>query len=175
MKGISSNRYGELPVLTVMGSWTSLSFFNRRTKDYTLRPLDININIPNVEELKTHVKKHQVAYSFFAGSVVAGFTCLIMRDVRSIEPISRGIAVTAERGIAVLGKKVEMNNVSYFYSNRQGSPSWVVRCLETNDIFSSQRAASKHLGLTESELSQHLNGRKDHVLGYHFERICMAA
>lgn len=128
-----------------------------------------------LDQTKTHVKKHQVAYSFGAGVVVAGFTCIIMRDVRSFESIGRGIAVTAERGIAVLGKKVEMNNVSYFYSNRQGPPSWVVRCLETNDIFSSQSAASKYLGLTASELSQHLNGRKDHVLGYHFERICMAA
>jgi hypothetical protein len=37
-----------------------------------------------------------------------------MRDIAFTEPISRGYAVTAKRGIAVLGEKVEMNNVSYF-------------------------------------------------------------
>ena len=59
-----------------------------------------------------------------------------MRDVAK-QPISRGIPVTADRGIAVIGKKVSLNNVSYISSDRQGPPSWVIRCLETGEIFMS--------------------------------------
>jgi hypothetical protein len=128
-----------------------------------------------LDQIETHVKKHQVAYLFGSQVVIAGFTFIIMRDVRSFGPIGRGISVTAERGISVLGRKVEMNNVSYFYSNRQGPPSWVVRCLETNGVFSSQKSAALEMNLPASELSKHLNGIMDHVRGFHFERICMTA
>jgi hypothetical protein len=135
----------------------------------------VEIKLPNFTTgIKEHISRHKVAYSFGSGIVVAGITFCIMRGVAS-QPISRGIAVTAERGIAVLGKKVVMNNVSYISANRQGPPSWVVRCLETGDIFSSQNAAANTMGLSPAEISQHLNGMRDHVLGHHFERICLAA
>jgi hypothetical protein len=98
-----------------------------------------------------------------------------MRDVTFTEPIGHGYAVTAKRGIAVLGKKVVMNNVSYISANRQGPPSWVVRCKETGEIFSSQHAASLMMNITASKLSKHLNGELPHAHGWHFERICMAA
>ena len=134
------------------------------------------LNFDNiVEGVKRHIKQHQVIYSLGAGVGIAGITCLIMRDVTFTESISRGNAVTAKRGIAVLGKRVVMNNVSYISSRRQGPPSWVIRCKETDQIFTSQAAAAMLMDITPSELSQHLNGRKPHALGWHFERICMAA
>ena len=125
--------------------------------------------------IKEHINKYKEVYIIASTAViVAGITYVIMRDVKS-QSISRGIAVTADRSIAVVGKKIEMNNVSYFSSNRQGPPSWVVRCLETNQIFTSQRAAAIGMGLAENELSSHLNGIRDHVRDFHFERICMVA
>src|SRR5215475_3086037 len=124
--------------------------------------------------MKEHIKKYKVVYiSAATGTAFAGITYLIMRNVDL--SISRGISVTADRGISVVGKKIELNNVSYISSNRKGSPSWVVRCLETDGIFSSQRSAALEMGLPESEVSKHLNGLMDNVRGYHFERICMAA
>lgn len=126
-------------------------------------------------EIKKHVKDHRTVYLCAAtGVAVAGITCLIMRSVSS-QHISRGSAVTANRGIAVVGKSVVMNNVSYISSNRQDSPSWVVRCIETGAIYSSQRAAAMAMDLSEQEISKHLNGVRDHVRGFTFERICMAA
>jgi hypothetical protein len=132
------------------------------------------------DRIKQHVKDHKEAY--IAGGVGLGIgavgvaigTRLIVGDNVSL-PISRGISVTAERGISVLGKRVVMNNVSYISSNRSGPPSWVVRCVETNAIFSSQSGAASEMNLSASEISKHLNGMMDNVRGYHFERICMAA
>jgi len=130
----------------------------------------------DMSKIKDHLKKYKMVYiSVGCSLAVAGITVLIMRDVRSSQLISRGISVTAEGGISVLGKKVEMNNVSYISSNRQGPPSWVVRCLETDKIFTSQSAAAKGMNLSTKEISKHLNGVMSDVRGFHFERICMAA
>ena len=127
------------------------------------------------QKIKVHVKENKKTYLAGAGGAAfAGITCLIVRGVAS-QSISRGSAVTADRGIAVIGKKIVMRNVSYISSDRQGPPSWVVRCKETGSIFSSQRSAAVEMGLPESELSKHLNGLRDHVYGNHFERICLAA
>lgn len=125
-----------------------------------------------IEKIKTHFRENKKTY--LVGIGVAGITAIIMRGIAS-QSISRGISVTAERGISVLGKKVVMENVSYISSNRQGPPSWVIRCKETNDIFTSQRSAASEMNLSDSEISKHLNGLMDNVRGFHFERICMAA
>ena len=103
--------------------------------------------------------------------------------------ISLGIPETASRGIPVTGENVAinkasniligksnvLNNVSYISANRQGPPSWVVRCIETGKIFTSQHLTALEMDLPENELSRHLNGALDHVRGFTFERICMAA
>ena len=60
-------------------------------------------------------------------------------------------------------------------SNRQGPPSWVVRCIETGEVFSSQNKAAEVLGISKQDLSKHLNKTMDTADGLHFERICMAA
>jgi hypothetical protein len=131
-----------------------------------------------IEKVKEHVKKHKVAYSCLGtGIVVAGITYFIMRERCSSQHISVGIASDAAQGgiVAVLGKNAVINNVSYISSRRKGSPSWVIRCLETGEIFTSQKAAALAMNIPQSELSQHLNGLRNYVRGYTFERICMAA
>ena len=129
-----------------------------------------------INEVKEHIKKHKVAYSCVVTGVgVAGFTCLLMRGVAS-QHIDRGISVVADRGISVIAdRSVVTNNVSLISSRRQGAPSWVVRCVETGKIFTSQLGAATEMELPASEISKHLNGMLDHVRGYTFERICMAA
>lgn len=125
------------------------------------------------DKVKRHLKENRPVY-ILGGLTLAGFTCLIVRDVVH-QPISRGIAVAADRGIAVAGRKVSMSNVSYISADRQGPPSWVVRCKETGEVFTSQRNAATEMGLPYNELSRHLNGLRDNVRGNHFERICLAA
>jgi len=126
-------------------------------------------------DIKKQFEKHKLAYSCVAtGVVVAGITAIIMRSIAS-QHISRAIGVTAQRTIGVLGKNVVISNVSYISANRQGPPSWVVRCKETGNIFASQAKAAIEMGLSKEHISNHLNGTRDNVNGYTFERICMAA
>ena len=126
------------------------------------------------QKIKTHVQNHREAYIAGIVGVVAGITWTLMRS-GSGSTILRDTIVKAQRDTIVLGKNATLNQVSYFDSLRQGPPSWVVRCLETGNVFTSQRAAAMAMELPETRLSQHLNGVTDHVGGYHFERICMAA
>jgi hypothetical protein len=136
------------------------------------------------EGITNHVKRHKVAYSFGAGIAVAGFTCLIMRGVYS-QHIGGTIGTPAQGTIGTLGvSDVSIRPLSFFSrqnvvtvieANRKGPPSWVVRCKETSDIFMSQKAAAIEMGLAHDHLSNHLNGLRDNVNGFTFERICMAA
>jgi hypothetical protein len=139
----------------------------------------------SIRKIKQHFERNQQAYFFGGGVVFAGITSLIVRDTVS-QCISRGIPVAAQGGIPVLGesnaiqnvvtgKHNVLNSVSYISANRQGPPSWVVRCLDTGDVFTSQKIAAAEMGLPANELSRHLNGILDNVRGYHFERICLAA
>jgi hypothetical protein len=128
------------------------------------------------DKVKKHLQDHKKLYiGLGVGVVFAGITYLVMRGVAS-QHISRGTSVTADRGISVIAdRSVVKDNVFLISSRRQGAPSWVVRCLETDRIFTSQLSAATEMGLPASEISKHLNGGSSHVRGYHFERICMAA
>jgi hypothetical protein len=127
------------------------------------------------EQIKEHFEKYKVWYiGAGACAVTAGITCVITRGVSS-RCIGRGATVTAGREAIVAGKNIAMSNVSFISSDRQGPPSWVVRCKETGNIFTSQRSAAFEMDLNQSLISSHLNGTTDHVNGFHFERICMAA
>lgn len=125
--------------------------------------------------VKKHVVEHKVIYSCAAtGVVVATFTYIIMRGIAK-PSISRDVIVTTGPSVTGTRNRVVINNVSYISANRQGPPSWIIRCKETGDIFTSQHAAALALGITETNISKHLNGLQEHAQGYTFERLCMAA
>lgn len=128
------------------------------------------------DRIKQHFSENKKFYfGAMTGIGIAEISWFIMRGVAA-QRINRGISVVADRGISVIAdRSVVTNNVSLISSRRQGAPSWVVRCLETGDIFSSQLSAAKEMDLPASEISKQLNGIMDHVRGYHFERICLAA
>lgn len=127
------------------------------------------------ERFKKHVKEHQVIYSCVITTVVvAGITAIVMRSIAS-QSISHSVTVTADRSVTVIGKKIVMDNVSYISADRPGPPSWVVRCIETGEIFTSQRTAALELSISATNISKQLNGLQENAEGYHFERICMAA
>lgn len=85
--------------------------------------------------------------------------------------------MAADRGISVIADRsvVQDNVFNVLKTSRRGSPSWVVKCIETGEIFSSQREAAALMHLPENELSKHLNGLMAHVRGYHFVRIALEA
>jgi hypothetical protein len=61
----------------------------------------------------------------------------------------------AKRSVNVmLGKNAVLNYVSYISANRQGPPSWVIRCFETDQIFTSQEKAALEMGIHKMNTSR---------------------
>lgn len=161
-----------------MGFFKNRSFLVKIIKDDPeddTPPEEVDV----VDAIKDHVKRHRIAYLLGSSAVVAGVVYFFTRSTTAVERVSEG--VNAQEGLvntaslSVSGKNHTLKNVSFILSNRQGPPSWVVRCVETDKIFTSQLSAAKEMGLPAKEISRHLNGLRDHVRGFHFERICMAA
>lgn len=90
---------------------------------------------------------------------------------------------TGESAVSIFSPHLAINNSpntvlnlkQVINSNRKGAPSWVVRCVETGQIYTSQRAAALATGIAESDISRHLNGLRELSENLHFERICLAA
>lgn len=123
------------------------------------------------DEIKSHFERNKAAY--ISGIMFVGFAFLMTKS--SSSHIDREISVTAKNGVAVNGNKVMLSNVTVIAANRQGPPSWVIHNKTTGDFAPSQRAMAIHDGISESNLSQHLNGIQDSVSGMKYERVCMAA
>jgi len=124
---------------------------------------------------REHIKRNKEVYICIGvGLTSAGITYLIMRSAAT-QHISSSVTGTAGSSVTGTGKNVVISNVSFISSDRKGPPSWVVRCKETGNIFTSQRTAALAMGIDESNLSKHLNGLQPTAENYHFERICMAA
>lgn len=142
--------------------------------------------LPRAQKIKNHFSRNREFY-IYAGLVVgssvlsvavAEITRSIVRD-HSL-PIRVAVGEPAQGAVGVLGKKVKikdstLNTVSYISANRQGPPSWIIRCKETGEVFVSQKAAALAMNLPMSHISLHLNGKMKHVRGFTFERIAMAA
>lgn len=132
--------------------------------------MKLEIEFPDyVNRFKAHVGRHKTAYIVGSLVVVAGVTYLVTRKLSS---------GTANDNVNVRAFNFLSNHpsiVTVIENGRQGPPSWVVRCLETGEIFTSQRMAALLNGINQSDLSQHLNGLHENVKGLHFDRICIAA
>jgi hypothetical protein len=57
------------------------------------------------------------------------------------------------------------------YARHQGPPSWMIR--SGDQLWRSQEAAAKAVGVSSSTMSRHLNGLRPHINGRVFERVAM--
>jgi hypothetical protein len=134
------------------------------------------------EEIKAHIEKHKVVYSFTAGGVLfAGITAAIMRG-RS----------TGVRGAPAFGVRGAPNEVSktytrplMFFSNHNtiativsrgnsGPPSYMVERLSDGKTWLSQADTALETGVYPSLLSGHLNGKIPDIDGEVYRRIGVA-
>ena len=143
-----------------------------------------------MDEIKEHFERYKMYYvgaaCFVIGVGLAYFTLPIMKKL-FISPEMLGAASpemlgTGEKTVSifnpevkVLGSNNHINLQQVISANRSGAPSLVVRCLESGEVYPSQRSAAIANGIAESDLSRHLNGIRDLAENLHFERICMAA
>ena len=137
-------------------------FFYR--KDY-VKPLDLNLNLPDAEKVRAHIERNKNRY--YAGSivVVAGITCYIMRGRTVVGSAASEVNI---RPLAFFSKQ---NVVTVIEREGRGHPGYLVKCLETGDIFRTQGDAARTLGVDKSTMSRHIQGIYPNVNDLHFERI----
>jgi hypothetical protein len=106
---------------------------------------------------------------FTIGVVLTGVTFIVTKRVST-----RHINTTVMR----IHKMTIKDCVFYIqtYARKQGPPSYVIRCIETGEIFTSQAEACRQLGIDPSRLSRHLNGHKGYetILGNGYKRAAVA-
>ena len=66
------------------------------------------------------------------------------------------------------------NTTVNIYQGIKGHPGFITRCIDTGEVFSSQKKAADAFGIPEGVLSGHLNGKFDEANGLHFERVFAA-
>lgn len=110
-----------------------------------------------IEKVKAHLKEHKVAYIAGGVGVAAGVVVTLA--------LKSDIKVT---GI-IIGKNNTLNQTTLLV--RRGHPGNVIRCIQTGEVFASQGRAAEAMGISPSNLSQHLNGKYAHAGGYTFENL----
>lgn len=132
-----------------------------------------------LEKIKAHIKEHKVEYACAVTAVVvATFTTIIVRG--RYEALATGGAYGLEtadtsvtmRPLAFLSR--QGNSVSVTNKFGRGRPGYLIRDLDTDEYFRSQRSAASTRGISETILSKHLNGILPDAEGYTFERIRLA-
>jgi len=117
------------------------------------------------QKIKQHLKDNKKVYLVGAGCLTAGY---LLRGVSSPNVIQ---TFNGTDNIGLIVNKSKNVDVVIKYLNQRNYPANPVRCLETLEKWSSQAEAALAKGISETNLSQHLNGKYPHANGLHFERI----
>jgi hypothetical protein len=131
-----------------------------------------------IDKIKQHFIDHKIAYFCIStGIATAGFTYVIMRGhhanlhSRLDEGLKLNKPIVGSLNFFSRGNDVTSNIVTVIEREGRGHPGYIVRSLDTNDIFPSQQSAANCFGIPESVLSDHLRGKFPNANGFLFERI----
>lgn len=133
--------------------------------------------------IKAHLEKHRTNYIILGTSVVvAGITMAIMKDPKRVllsetqtTLLSEVVApdqaharpfIFSDHSIMNMGTVT--NNIHY---GKKGHPGFLTIWVETGKIYKSQKAAARAIGVSDSLMSTHLNGKLSDLDGQHFERL----
>ena len=138
------------------------------------------------DQIKEHYEKHKTAYHICGGALLVVASVLITRGIMkkvSTESYARGVSDAVARGATSQHVNVGDGSSSLIFhdnygkittnikTNSKGHPGFITKCLETGELFSSQKKAANAFGIPENVMSAHLNGKFPEADGHHFERV----
>lgn len=136
------------------------------------------------DSIKNHFVKHKKVYLvtgiILGTGLIAGSTVLLMRHYKLVLTIGKVPPVIMNEGSkAAIGTNATFIDkskvVNVLERTGRGHPGYMIRDTQTGFVYESQAQAAHDLRLSQSQLSNHLNGRTPHVMGHTFERLMMAA
>lgn len=122
------------------------------------------------DKIKKHFRDHKEAYITGGVCLVVGaaVTYLVMKGD---DILASDETVTLVNNLQGLFYKSPITNDITQLVVRRGHPGFVVQCNETKTIFASINQAAEEMGLSASNLSQHLNGKQTSVHGFTFTNL----
>lgn len=151
------------------------------------------------DKVKEHVKEHKEEY-ILGGIVLAGITLLVMKgryarmqrvlngsDKITMHPFGAKPTYWAHQpmqspptghiGFTFSDIQDSFNNnvINVLEREGRGHPGYMIRCVENELTYVSQKQAALAFDVSPKRISDHMNGRLADVDGYHFERIVLAA
>jgi hypothetical protein len=122
-----------------------------------------------LDKVKGVIKRNWKPFAIGAGTIIVIYIVTKRVDTRYLSGTIR---------TALLANKVTVKDQGVLliqtFERWKGAPGWMVRCVETGQVFTSQTAAARHVGVDASTLSKHVRGLTEHAGGYHFVRVAMA-
>jgi len=113
-----------------------------------------------VRKVRTHFSDNRTTYLVGAGCLAAGY---ILRRPQVITVINEAAAPVFNNTVAPVIAPV-MNNVV----NNGGYSRKIIRCLETDQMWPSMKAAAEATGNTLHAMSRHCNGHLNDLGGLHY-------
>lgn len=129
-----------------------------------------------IERIKQHFSKNKSRYIFLGIGLVigAGVTWAMMseseKDHLNGHTSCEKDHLNGHTRLINYGI-IQDSVVSIVEREGRGHPGYLVRNPDTGEIYKSQKKAAEALGAHQSHISDHLNGRKDHVFGHRLERV----
>jgi hypothetical protein len=123
-----------------------------------------------LDRVKKHLKDNKTTY-LIAGAT--GITCLVVGGLvgkRMAPDVIQSFQNSNDNLATVINRSKDVD-VVITYLNRRNYNALPVRCLETMEEWASQAEAALAKNISETNLSQHLNGKQSSVSNLHFERI----
>ena len=112
-----------------------------------------------IERIKNHLVENKKVYiAAVAGAVMGGIVVLMIIKYRRLPS---EINVTR-----ILSPGDE--NIMKVFINPLGDPGNVVQCVETGTVYASQGQAARELGVTATNIGNHLHGKISDIKGLHF-------
>lgn len=129
-----------------------------------------------IQKVKTHFRENKKTYIAFGGGIAfAAITMLLVRDRHAkTRGVSDGLDAVTVRPLSFLSNQ-KNNIVTVIEREGRGHTGYIVRCLETGDIYTSQNQAANAMGIPASVVSGQITGKFPDADGYHFERLSSVA
>lgn len=127
-----------------------------------------------LDKAKELIKKNWKPFT--VGVILTTVTFVVTRKVIKMRyiPIEGTNTIITKAVIKDEGRLYNVFNI-YGHGFKNHGPSWMVKCKETGRLYRSQEHAAHVMGLSKEQMSAHLNGHRNNVGGYHFERQGIAA
>lgn len=128
-----------------------------------------------IEKIKNHLKEHKREYliggSCLVGGVLIGAVAYAALPGTAVNVTNNiPVDVTVKPKITV-NPEITVKPVVNIHNTMGGYQQKLVKCLETGQIFESVKAAAEQAGVNPSYMSNHINGRTDHIMGNHYEIV----